>query len=281
MPADLIYGESETPKVSVVVPTFDGTRNGNVEALVNDLRDQSVKSLEIILAIGESPNGHARNVGARIARGEHLVFIDDDVRLGDSDLLARLTIPLEECQDVGLTGVSQSIPPAANQFQKWTARQIPRGTSPLVQKLTDSDMVTTMCLAIPRDLFEHVGMMNERLLAGVDPDLRNRVRLAGYRVVVVPNAHAFHPLPDDLCSLLRYGFKKGGLTAWQYRFARDLMYDCPDGHTTPVARTTLPFRMARKVLRMLREFARLRFLGLAYDGAYTVGYIYGSVKRWR
>ena len=281
MPAKLVYAYCDDPEVSVVIPSFDGKRDGNVERLVAQLKEQSFQSIEIILSIGESPNGHARNVGVEITRGQYYVFIDDDVTLEGEEVLTNLIEPFEQDLNIGMTGPSQLVPPEANRFQHWSANQIPRSLSPIVDEITDSDMVTHMCLAIPKDLFYKVGKESDWLLAGTDPDLRYRVRKAGYRVVVVPQTWAYHPAPWDMKSLVRFAYKKGGYTAWQYRFARDLMYDAPDGHTgTFRAQTTLPYRVVRKLGRILKESITLRPLGLIFDLSYTIGYLHGLVRRW-
>jgi GT2 family glycosyltransferase len=281
MPAKLIHAASEKPQISVVIPTFDGSRGGNVDILVGQLRSQTLTSIEIILAIGESPNGHARNVGTEIARGEYLVFIDDDVTLEHETLLEQLIEPFSVDPQIGMTGPAQLVPPDAGWFQSWCAGQIPRSLSPVVDEITDSDMVSHMCLVMRKEVFEAIGGESDWLLAGTDPDLRYRVREAGYRVVVVPRLWAYHPAPHNLSSLLKFSFKKGSFTAWQYRFARELMYDCPDGHTGEfAAQTTLPYRVARKGARMCKEILLLRPLGITYDLSYSVGYLYGLWRKW-
>lgn len=282
MPVERVYCGTEPPEVSVIIPSWDGQRGGNLPQLLGQLKEQTLKAVEVILSIRESPNGRARNLGAEVARGEFLVFIDDDASLGDDQVLARLTEPLKKRNDVGLAGVSQLIPRDANLFQRCCARQIPRAVSPVVDQLVDSDMVTTLCLAIRRDLFARIGRMNDRLLAGVDPDLRHRVRLAGFRVAVVPHAWAYHPAPDNLQALVLYGYKKGIFTAWQYRFARDLMYDCPEGHVGQfAAQTSLPYRVLRKGMRLLGQLATMRPLGVVYELSYLFGYLNGLVRRWQ
>jgi len=282
MPAKCIYSQCENPSVSVVIPSFDGVRDGNVDRLVEQLKEQTYKSIEIILSIGESPNGHARNVGVEIARGRWFVFIDDDVTLGDNQVIDRIIAPFEQGQDIGMTGPSQLIPPDANKFQHLVYKQIPRSYSSVVEEMVDSDMVSHMCLAMPADLFFQVGKESDWLLAGTDPDLRYRVRKAGYRVVVVPHAWAYHPAPESMRSLARFAFKKGSFTAWQYRFARDLMYEAPDGHAGDFpAQTTLLYRVFRKGARMVREIITLRPFGLFYDLCYSAGYVVGSFKKWQ
>jgi glycosyltransferase involved in cell wall biosynthesis len=279
MPVERSYSGTEPPEVSVIIPTWDGQRGGNVPRLVEQFKQQSLEQVEVILSVRESPNGYARNLGAQMARGEFLVFADDDAILGDDSVLERMVNVLRKHEDVGMVGVSQQIPLDANEFQQRCAEQIPRAVSPIVEELTDSDMVTTLCLLIRRGLFEKIGGMNDWILAGVDPDLRQRVRSAGYRVAVAPRTWAYHPAPDSFNELVRYGFKKGSFTAWQYRFARDLMYDCPEGHVGDFKpQTTLPFRIVRRGKQLLVSIVRMRLLGIVYDMAYGSGYLWRFVR---
>jgi glycosyltransferase involved in cell wall biosynthesis len=75
--------------------------------LVAQLKRQSLQRVEVILSLRESPNGRARNLGAKMAQGKFLVFADDDAILGDDSVLERLVEPLRRYEDMGMTGVSQ------------------------------------------------------------------------------------------------------------------------------------------------------------------------------
>ena len=60
------------PLVSVINPSLDGERRGNVERLLEELAQQTVQEYEILMPVGFQPNGRARNEGVRKAKGHYL-----------------------------------------------------------------------------------------------------------------------------------------------------------------------------------------------------------------
>jgi GT2 family glycosyltransferase len=258
----------------VIVPTLDGDRSGNLGRLLSDISEQTLTEHEVIVVEGVRPNGRARNVGAARARGRYLVFIDDDVRLGHRGVLANLVRALGRNPSFGLVGPSQLVPPDATRFQRAVARQLSRTRFPVVADATETDMVTHMCLAIPADLWRELGGEHDDLVRGTDPDLRNRVRKAGRRVIVVPGTWAYHPPPASLRALLRAAWRGGRGAAWVRRHHPDLAFDVPDGPfagCAPVCRGL--HRIARFAGRILAASVRGRFLLVAADAAYAIGYV--------
>jgi len=149
-----VHGEEDrVPKVTVLIPSLDGYRNGNVPFLINQIENQSFKDLEVIVIKGMRPNGRARNEGAIRARGEFLISIDDDVTLGHDRVIENLIRCLESDQSLGLLGISKLIPENSSWFQRRTAKEIPRSVSPIYDRLTEGDLVDHVCHAIRKDLF--------------------------------------------------------------------------------------------------------------------------------
>lgn len=266
------------PLVSVIVPTLDGDRGGNLALLLGDISRQSLTDLEVLLVRGVRPNGRARNVGAAAARGRYLVFADDDVRLGHERVLETLIGSLEDDPTLGLVAPSQLVPPDASRFQRMAARQLPRMSFPIVDRLTDTDMVTHMCLAICSDVWHAIGGEHDDLVRGTDPDLRNRVRQAGLRVVVAPDTYAYHPPPASFRTLASAAWRGGRGAAWVRRHHPDLAYDVPDGPFLGVQPVRgVPYRITRFAVRVAGSLVRGRLLLLASDLAYVVGYL--SLRR--
>lgn len=212
MPVKKIYPPVRSI-ISVIIPSLDGHRGGSVERLVRQLKEQTLRDFDILLVIGERPNGHARNVGVREAKGDIFVFIDDDAILGDTYTIANLIAPFQIDKKIGMTGASTCIPSDSNRFQKFLARQVSSAIYPVVTEITDTlDGATHLCCAFPRRVWEELGGENDLLISGTDVDMRHRVRLAGYRAVLAPNCWAYHPLPPSLMKYLRTVFGYGAGT---------------------------------------------------------------------
>lgn len=270
---------NNTPKVSVIIPSFDGSRNGNVGILKSQLDSQSLKPYEVIVVVGVSPNGKSRNEGVKKASGAYYVFIDDDVTLGNDKVLENLIKPFIERDDVGLSGPSQLIPENSNWFQKKSAEQIPRSIFSVQSELTDSDMVSHMCLAIPAEFFKKIGQENPDIIAGTDPDLRYRVRKAGYRVCVVPNTWAYHPMPETFSKLMKVSFQKGRNSAVVRKQFPDLIFELDEGFRKDFpGKRLLVYRIFRSLMKLLKYLISWQFIGFVALIAYNIGNIYGTLK---
>lgn len=267
----------KTPRLSVIIPSWDGHRDGCVPRLLESVGRQSFADFEVIVIKGVSPQGKAINQGAAQARGEVLMILDDDSLLADDDVFARIIQTLDDDEKIGLAGASIVIFPDSNDFQKKAALQFPRFHTPVVDTVTDSDLACHGCCAIPRRIFDDVGGEREDLLRGLDPDLRVRIREAGYRVVLAPQARIYHPLPSDWTKLLRIFFRNGFGSAYAYKFQRESVFETHevlhDEAFQP--RTTLIYRLGRYPLRLLKALAEGQFMRFGAYCSYALGYGWG------
>ena len=210
MPPKLLYASGSAPEMTIVIPSLDGSRGGNLDRLVADLCSQSYQSFEIVLSIGEKPNGHARNVGIKAAcsSSSYFAFFDDDVRLGSTDVLMNLFMVLQD-PVIGLVGVSQLPPEDSSWKQKWIGYDLAKAKFPIQDFIVDTEMATHAGIACRRNVWEQIGGESDHLITGTDTDLRERMRASGYRVVVAPRTLVFHPLPSSFLFVLRSAIHNG------------------------------------------------------------------------
>jgi len=266
-----------TPKASIIIPSLDGYRDGNVPRLISQLKNQTFRNFEIIIIKVFRPNGKARNVGAKKAKGEILISIDDDVTIGHERVIENLVRYLESDESIGLLGISKLVPKDSNWFQRRCAKEIPRSTSPIYDELIEGDLVDHMCIAIRRDLYFKVGMENENLIRGTDPDLRYRIGQAGYKVAIAPNSWGYHPMPKTLGKLLKMFFQNGMGSSWVQRHYPELAFHDSEDHTSHFRpKTSLPFRILTSLLDILESIVRGHLFYFFSRISYAMGFAYGG-----
>lgn len=268
------YAMAPDPEVSVVIPSLDGDRGGNVPRLLAALREQAGARMEVILVTGMRPQGRAINIGVSEARGRFITIMDDDIGLGSPSTIPSLLSVLREYPDVGMVGASILPPPDGNRLQRRLAAEMPRLSMPVVPVVTDSDMPCHGCCAMSAELFGRIGRENEEIRRGLDPDLRMRIRKEGLRVVLAPGALVYHPLPSSLREAATMFFRNGMGSAYAQRLAPHAVYDTPETTHWSGETTHVPFagRVLRFPLRTLSRIARGHLLRALGDVVYLAGY---------
>jgi GT2 family glycosyltransferase len=224
--------DGEQPLVSIVIPT-----GGNIpmlkKCLVGILQDTDYRNLEVLVLDNTHPGvevfprlggvandprvrlieakgpfnfSQTCNTGAATARGEIVVFLNDDVLVISPDwiecLLQCLTIP-----GVGLAGPKMLYENGSIQHAGMvtgTRRLIgtafhtyPHDTSAnmnLAQSLREVSLISAACLAIRKSLFQQVGGFDTVNVPREhsDVDFCLRVRELGYSCVYTPHAALTH-----------------------------------------------------------------------------------------
>lgn len=210
MPAHTIYRATDCPDTAVIIPSTDGSRGGNVSRLVEQLKSQSHSNIEIIIAVGERPNGKSRNVGVtKVSTSvQNLAFFDDDVKLGSSTVLENLIVPLKD-PTIGLVGASQLPPEGSCWFQRWLAYDLAKASFPIQSSFVETEMVTHAGMACRKTHWTELEGESDILVTGTDTDLRQRTRNAKRRVVVAPYTWVYHPLPAQIKTVLRAAIYHG------------------------------------------------------------------------
>jgi glycosyltransferase involved in cell wall biosynthesis len=144
----------------------------------------------------------ARNAGARVAHGELLVFIDDDVTVGVDFLEQHLT-GHREWPDALLVGAIRLPEVAAKTpFGRFRQRLEDSGI-PQVRGLTSmQNFCTAQNMMMSRSRFLELGGFEPGIVSGEDQDLALRHSASGGRIAFVPEARGIHR--DDAMDIRKY-----------------------------------------------------------------------------
>jgi len=122
---------------------------------------------------------YARNAGLRMARGHWIAFIDNDITLTPG-WLTRL-IQRAQSDNIGIAGALPD-----NEIFRRNRALSGDGT-------IESQEIGGGCLLMPRRVFNRIGYLDTNLSHhGEDTDYCYRARLAGYRVVLIPEVVVHH-----------------------------------------------------------------------------------------
>jgi GT2 family glycosyltransferase len=272
-------GNEQNLKISVVIPSSDGYRDGKVPALIEMLERQTYQNKEVLLIKGVSPQGRAINMGASKAGGDILVIMDDDSLPADVSVLGNLIKPFLIDKKVGMSGASITVNPDASIFQKVVAREFPRFSVPVVKEVTESDLACHGCCAIPLGVFKDIGGENENLVRGLDPDLRQRLRAKGYKVVLAPDCLVYHPPPSSFSRFLKIMYRNGFGSAYAQKVHPELVY-LTDERLKSGRRLYRSFaaRIAVYPLRMIDYIRGMKFFRLIGSTVYLFGFFSGYIS---
>jgi GT2 family glycosyltransferase len=215
------------PLVSIIIPTKDNVRMlrrairsieqktayRHFEILIVDNNSSGRRTRKYLSSLShrvlqfDEPFNYSRinNFAAPHASGTYLLFLNDDVKVINSDWL---TAMLEYCQlpEIGAVGAKLYYPSGliqhggiilgiggvADNSQRRLPRSSPGYHSSLVA-VRNYSAVTAACMMVRREVFDQVRGFNEDLaVAFNDVDFCLRLRKAGLRVVWTPYAELCH-----------------------------------------------------------------------------------------
>jgi GT2 family glycosyltransferase/peptidoglycan/xylan/chitin deacetylase (PgdA/CDA1 family) len=194
-----------------VVVVVDGSTDGTADAL----RALSVPFPLTVLEQSNRGAAAARNAGAAVARGEILLFLDDDME-ADPSLLAEHDRSLREGVDLVLGDLPLHPESPPNVLSagvgSWARSRRDRlAADPDVIPLAD---LLTGQLSIARETFERIGgfdadFTRDGLFGGEDIDFGYRVLKAGCRVRFNPAAISYQYFDVDPAEFLRREYEAG------------------------------------------------------------------------
>ncbi|GAA4268007.1 glycosyltransferase family 2 protein [Hyunsoonleella aestuarii] len=200
--------------VSIIIPTRN--RYFYIIALINDLKDQNFKDFEIIVVDqSDEPKpildcNHiitkskgpcvSRNIASKVAKGNILVFLDDDARVGN-DFIKEITKPILKGDYLAVAGAVCDLEGnylrKDSDFLKSPSENFIKVLTNNPDSKTSRDCISFpgCCAAIEKNLFFEIGSFDESLDptgAGEDRDLALRLYLRGVAIRYNSKAKLLH-----------------------------------------------------------------------------------------
>lgn len=220
----LVFSEHLNPTVSVIIPVFNNIKytyaclksiantpsKYNFEIIVvddcsTDNTQEVLKNVTGIQLIKNEQNSgfiHTCNRGAAAAKGQYLLFLNNDTQVLP-DWLDELVNTFSHTPNAGLVGSKLIYPNGQLQeagciiWQQGSAWNYGRGDDPNKPEynyLREVDYCSGAAIMIPKTLFNEVGCFDERYVPAYceDSDLAFAVREKGYKVLYQPLSQVIH-----------------------------------------------------------------------------------------
>ncbi len=216
----------DCPSVSIIIVNFNGkellksclkslltTNYPNFEIIVvdNASTDGSVESIKklfgpshyIEIVENRENLGHAEgcNIGARVAKGRYLVFLDSDTQIRAEDWLRELIRTIENDESIGLAQAKIVLAKDKHRLDYVCTTIDALGTWAATYGLKEDEVeenfeilaASSGCCIIRRKVFNEVGGFDpDYFIYDDDTDLSLRSRLLGYTILLVPSAIIVH-----------------------------------------------------------------------------------------
>ncbi len=178
-----------------VIVIDNNSGDGSAEMLNNLFGDK----IKLIINKHNAGFGAANNLGAKIARGEYLFFLNSDI-IAKEDILSGLAKIFESRPEIGILAPRLILPDGSE--QKFASGNFPSLADLILGKIKKDaaekkyikiDWVSGAALAIRKNLFDQAGGFDENFFMYFeDIDLCKRVKDISYQVAVLPSITVVH-----------------------------------------------------------------------------------------
>lgn len=174
---------------AAVVVVDNGSTDGSADAIAAEYRD-----VELLRSARNLGFAGGNNLGIRSAleRGyEHILLLNNDAAVEPATIGALLAAARDR---VGIVGAALDEPDGVTigggRIDRWTFT-----SAPVRDPRETPDYVSGACMLVRREVFEQVGLFDERYFFYFeDADLCLRARAAGWELAVAPGARVRHRL---------------------------------------------------------------------------------------
>jgi glycosyltransferase involved in cell wall biosynthesis len=223
------------PLISIVIPNYNGS--DTIAHTLDTVEKQSFDDFEVIIVddgskddsvalirsriegkdnytLSEQPLNRgaasARNVGARMAKGDILMFIDSDIMISE-DTVKKVADFFDKHKDADAV---VGLPDSENSFSNWASQHFNLRIHFNYINLPDriGHLYTSIC-AVKKQAFDSVEGFNEQMMSEEDPELGFRLSDAGYVIYTDKTLSVNHFKYISFWGLLMNDFKRSASRA--------------------------------------------------------------------
>jgi len=221
--------------ISVIIPTYNSEKTiadciGALEKQATDQRfeiivvddgskDKTAEAVKPFKTVRFFQMAHkgpafARDFGAKMAKGEILLFTDSDCA-PEKNWIAEMVAPFSEKSVAGVSGTYRT-----NQKEiiaRFAQYEIEARHEKMARQ-ESIDFIGTFSAGYRKKIFSEFGGFDTSFStsAGEDPELSFRISEAGHRMVFAPNAIVYHTHPDTVGKYLKQKFRNSYWRVYVY-----------------------------------------------------------------
>ncbi|MBD3177046.1 MAG: glycosyltransferase [Armatimonadia bacterium] len=190
-----------------VVLVDNGSTDGSVEMIPEWRQALEASGVDLKTHLNEENVGApaGRNQGMKLAEGDYVAWMDNDVIVKDRDWVDQLRARLDADEDLGIVSPKLLFPPPDERIEFAGCAVTPRGRvvyvgrgrdkdDPEVNVERDTQCLISACVLLPRRAIEAAGEMDEAFfpVQYEDIDYCYRLKSLGFRCRIVPSVEMYH-----------------------------------------------------------------------------------------
>lgn len=253
---DSLFAQTASSDSYEIIVADDGSSDGTREVAGSYCKAKGAQApaVEVVSQSNQGP-GAARNLGARHARGDVLLFIDAD-SAADPRLVEKMAAVFADPAIAGASGEKKTL--QTNLWARYVQIEYDYKYERLARHPT-IDFVDSSTAGYRREVFLSSGGFDTSLEEAEDTELSFRLSERGCRLVLVPEAITWHSHPESPVRYLwrKFQYARGRVNVYA-RYPRKAMSD----QRTPMTQKVQPFIAYAFVPAFLGAFVWIGFIWL-------------------
>lgn len=183
---------NQTTQDYEVIIADNGSSDNTVDIAKEYTNDDRV---ELVREMDVQSSYAARNTAIQITSGSYIIFLDADMWV-EEDYVEQITRYLDE-MNLRYTGCDVDVVTDDGLVSRFDSAN----GFPVRRYIERYNFAPTCCLTVKRDVFDEVGLFDQRLVSGGDLEFGHRVSQQGIEQGFVEELTVYHPARETLHSI--------------------------------------------------------------------------------